>query len=150
MTDTLSCSVDTLLYYKDVDFVFYDRCFNTLSFTRRFAILDTVDPELKNCPKDTSYVITPGKCERTVELIMPEVSDNCTGGKIEIKKIISKQIKSNFEGSYEIPVNPVTLDIGPFTSLEKIPEEILSFNLHFENIDADLSLIHISEPTRPY
>lgn len=137
MSDTLSCSTDTMLYFKDVDFVFYDRCFNTLSFTKRFAIIDNTVPELLNCPEDTSFIIAAGMCERLVGLHMPEVIDNCTGGKIEIKKILSKQINSNVQGSYEIPVNPVTIDLGPFTSLEKTPEEILSFNLHFENIDAD-------------
>ena len=137
MPDTLSCSVDSLLYYKDVDFVFYDRCHNTLSFTRRFAIIDNVDPVLINCPLDTSYIMEPGFCERTVILTMPEVSDNCTGDNLEIKKTITKAISSNVQGSYEIPVNPVTLNIGPFSGLEKIPQEILNFNLHFENIDAD-------------
>ncbi len=137
MNDSLSCSNDTLLYYKDVDFVFRDRCQNAISFTRRFAIIDQDKPVIKTCPQDTSFVIETGKCEKEVQLTMPEVSDNCTGKKIEIIRNITKPIRSNIQGSYEVPVNPVTLEFGPFSAVEKIPVSIDSFKLHFENIDAN-------------
>ena len=115
MPDTLACSVDSLLYFQYVDFVFYDRCFNVVNFTARFAITDDILPEIKTCPKDTSFVLEPGKCEKSVQLQMPEVSDNCSGESFEITKTISNPIKSNVQGSYEIPVNPVTITLGPFS-----------------------------------
>ncbi len=137
MPDTLACSADSLLYFKDVDFVFYDRCFNTLHFTARFAISDLLKPKVTACPKDTIMVMETGFCEKSIVLPMPEVTDNCSGENIEIVKSVSSPIKSTVQGNYEIPVNPVKIDIGPFSNLEKIPSEILNLSLEFENIDAD-------------
>ncbi|MEZ4908342.1 MAG: hypothetical protein R2771_12035 [Saprospiraceae bacterium] len=137
MQDSLSCSNDTLLYYQDVDFVFRDRCQHALVFTKRFAIYDDSAPQIISFPKDTSYILDPDECSEIVVLEMPEALDNCTGKEIEIIRSVTKPIKSQVQGSYTVPVDPVTLNIGPFSESERNPEDILNFNLHFTNNDAD-------------
>ncbi len=135
--DTLACSTDSLLYYKDVDFVFFDRCFNTISFTRRFAIVDVVEPELISCPENISVNIEPDECLKTIELTMPEVDDNCAGKDLKFKKHISKRITSDIQGSLTTPVNPIVLDIGPFAPSETDIVDILDLTISLTNVDAD-------------
>ncbi len=137
MPDTLVCANDTVLYYKDVDFVFFDRCFNTVSFTRRFAMVDIVKPKLHSCPKDTSFVLPADACEMNVKLVMPDVTDNCAGSNIEVNKHIVKTITSPVAGSKTIPVDPVVLEIGPFNPNEVNAVEILSLILDFNKLDAN-------------
>ncbi|HEB61829.1 MAG TPA: hypothetical protein ENI82_01640, partial [Bacteroidetes bacterium] len=95
MMDTLQCDNDTVLYYKDVDFVFYDRCFNTLSFTRRFAIVDVVSPEIIECSPDTVIILPENECNIQVDLTMPSATDNCAGKEIEIDKYLRVRIESD-------------------------------------------------------
>lgn len=137
LPDTLQCNNDTVLYYKDVDFVFYDRCFNTLSFTRRFAIVDVIPPVINSCPGDTVIILDENECNSLVNLVMPQATDNCAGKDIEISKHISKQIFSDVQGSYTVPVNPVILEIGPFNPGELNPLELTELKLSFTNLDAD-------------
>ena len=137
MKDTLQCDNDTILYYKDVDFVFYDRCFNTLNFTRRFAIVDVTSPEITGCPKDTVIILPENECEATVVLQMPDAVDNCAGKEIETVKHIKKRIESDTAGSRTAPVHPVVLDIGPFNSDELNPLELTELKLLFKTLDAD-------------
>ena len=137
LPDTLACSSDTILYYKDVDFVFFDRCFNTLTFTRRFSIVDIVNPEISSCPNDTAYVLPYNECDINVRLSMPDASDNCAGSNIEVKKHIVKSITSAVQGSKTIPVDPVILEIGPFNPNEVNAVEILSLVLDFNKLDAN-------------
>ncbi len=135
--DTLACSTDSLLYYKDVDFVFFDRCFNTISFTRRFAIVDIVEPELISCPENVSVNIESDECLKTIDLTMPEVEDNCAGKNLEFKKHISKRITSEEQGNRTKPVNPVVLDIGPFDPSETDILDIVDLTMALNNIDAN-------------
>lgn len=135
--DTLSCSNDTLIFYKDVDFVFYDNCFNTVHFTRRFAIYDNQKPLIVTCASDTIISLDLDQCSKEVTFKLPTGIDNCTGETIEINKYITKQITSAVQGSYTIPVDPVTINIGPFAQSEKNPIALTDFNLHFERLDAD-------------
>jgi len=137
MTDTLQCDKDTVLYYKDVDFVFYDRCFNTLSFTRRFAVVDVISPQISVCPEDTLIILPQNVCETPVVLTMPDAIDNCAGKEIEITKNLRKEIESDTAGSYTAPVNTVVLDIGPFNPDEFNPSELTELKLSFTNLDAD-------------
>ncbi len=137
MMDTLQCDKDTVLYYKDVDFVFYDRCFNTLSFTRRFAIVDVIAPEITDCPQDTLIVLAPNECETPVMLSMPTAVDNCAGKEIGITKYLRKKIESDTAGSYTAPVNTIVLDIGPFNTNEQNPSKLSELKLSFTNLDAD-------------
>ncbi len=137
LPDTLQCSSDTVLYYKDVDFVFFDRCFNTLTFTRRFSVVDITKPEIHSCPNDTSYVLPADECSMDVRLLMPDVTDNCAGSNIEVNKHIVKTITSPVQGSKTIPVDPVILEIGPFNPNEVNATEILSLVLDFNKLDAN-------------
>lgn len=137
MPDTLECANDTVLYYKDVDFVFYDRCFNTLSFTRRFAMVDIVLPQLESCPSDTSYYLPTGYCDKSVQIQMPEVTDNCAGNSIDVNKEIKKRITSDVQGSPTAPVNTLILEIGPMNSGEYNAVELSDLTLYFNKLDAD-------------
>jgi len=137
LPDTLLCTNDTVLYYKDVDFVFYDRCFNTLSFTRRFAMVDIIKPVIESCPSDVLYILPNGTCDKVVSLEMPNVSDNCAGANIEVKKHIEKKITSDVQGSRNIPVNTVILEIGPINSGETNVVDLIDLKLYFNKLDAD-------------
>ena len=137
LPDTLKCEHDTVIYYKDVDFVFYDRCFNTLNFTRRFAIVDVISPTIKACPQDTVIILPQDQCEVPVSFFMPESTDNCAGRDIEVSKHIHKKIVSDVQGSHSLPVNPLVLDIGPFNSDDLNPVELTELILHFTKLDAN-------------
>lgn len=136
MPDTLVCSNDTVLYYKDVDFVFYDRCFNTVNFTRRFAIVDIIAPIVEVCPQDTIINLMQDECEAMVTLKMPSAKDNCAGKTIEVSKHIIEPIVSAVQGSYNTPVNPVFLEIGPFNPGDN-PVDLIDLTLSFNNMDAN-------------
>ena len=137
MPDTLLCENDTVLYYKDVDFVFYDRCFNTLTFTRRFAIVDVIKPVIDVCPGDTVITLEPDACDVDFLAVMPAAADNCAGKTIEVTKHISQPITSDVQGSETTPVNTVVLDIGPFDANDTGIEALSQLRLFFNNLDAD-------------
>lgn len=136
LPDTLFCSNDTVLYYKDVDFVFYDRCFNTVNFTRRFAMVDIIAPTVEVCPQDTVILLMQDECEVMVSMEMPKANDNCAGAIIEVSKYVIEPIVSAIQGSYTTPVNPVFLEIGPFNPSDN-PVELIDLTLSFNNMDAN-------------
>jgi gliding motility-associated-like protein len=67
----------------------------------------------------------------------PEATDNCTGNALEWDYTRSFPITSQVPGDTEIPVDTLTVSLGPLNLDVLTLDEILSVRLSFFNLDAD-------------
>lgn len=135
----LDCSAPELqvMFRQTVDFVFYDECDNAIVFTRTFSVVDEQAPQFGQCPPDTVLTVAEDECEALYSFTNPVAFDDCTGNALEWTFKRTFIISSEEPGSTTIPVDTLTLMLGPLNLQVLDLEDILSLNLSFFNLDAD-------------
>lgn len=62
----------------DVDFVIYDQCFNTRIINKGFFLIDTIPPQIINCPSDTILYTLEENCGNLYDLPQLQYFDECS------------------------------------------------------------------------
>lgn len=135
----LNCSGtnEMVMFQQEVDFVFYDDCGNAVVYQRNFRVVDDVAPIIEDCPADTSIVLVDEACALEWQIAFPLASDNCTGSPLEWSYQQVFSIHSSEPGATDIPVDTLTISLGPINLDVLDLEDLLSLQLSFYNLDAD-------------
>jgi gliding motility-associated-like protein len=135
----LSCAGndDQVMFRQVVDFVFHDECGNVVVYTREFTVIDDVDPEITECRNDTTLTVPVDECGINFVLDLPQSTDNCTGSELVWSYSQNFTIASAIPGDTEIPVDTLTISLGPIDLFELDLEDLSKLKLSFFNIDAD-------------
>ena len=128
----------TIIRYEEVDFVFFDMCGNSALTSAKFAIIDSVPPEVIDCPTDTIVISTlPGQCEGLVQLNPPFAMDNCANSDTIINSNQSINITSQSPGDDGVPVDSTSIGLST-PGLNNSPAiGGVTLVISFTNIDAD-------------
>jgi gliding motility-associated-like protein len=135
----LNCSATdkTVMFLQEVDFVFYDDCGNAVVHKRSFRVVDDVDPFIEVCPGDSSIILAEDECAVEWEIGYPIASDNCTGSPLEWSYQQVFPIQSSEPGATNIPVDTLSVSLGPINLDVLDLEDLLALQLSFYNLDAD-------------
>lgn len=128
---------DSVMFQKQVDFVFYDDCGNHMSFSRKFQVIDVQLPVFENCPGDTTLTLATDECQLEFTISGLLANDFCGSPVIAQEITQAFMIRSQLPGDQELPVDTTTIRIGPFNLSNLDIDEILELKLDFKNIDAN-------------
>ncbi len=128
---------DSVMYEKNVDFVFYDACGNMLQFSRSFKVMDDQAPVFETCPADTTFTLALDDCQVSFIINGITANDFCESRELhqEITQVFP--IKSQLPGDLQLPVDTTTIQIGPFILADLDIDEILELKMEFNNMDAN-------------
>lgn len=128
---------DSVMYQKEVDFVFYDACGNYIRYTKKFKVLDDEAPVFSDCPADTVLTLATDECQIAYMISGIAATDSCESPVLlqEITQIFP--ISSQLPGDLVLPVDTTTIQIGPFILSNLDINEILELKLVFNNMDAN-------------
>jgi gliding motility-associated-like protein len=122
---------------RAVDFIVSDLCGFADTLRATFSVIDTIAPEILDCPDNIDIPNDPGLCGATINMLPPVFSDVCEQGLQSYTFFQQEPITSNGPfGDLDIPVNDVNIGINVgFSSLTLASNVNVSFVL--ENIDGE-------------
>ncbi len=122
---------------QQVWFVIVDECGNRDSLLRDFVVIDTIPPQLADCPADQVLPTDTGVCSRDFVLEVPTIIENCGSSVSNLIASDTTHLRGPSGMGVNDPVDPVELDIvvpGPLP-FNAFADGLLTLNL--VNIDAD-------------
>ncbi len=150
-----------LIFERIIDVIVMDECGRSDTSQAVFSVFDQTPPVIVSCPVDTIISTTPGDCNATFDLQIPQVEENCSRDTVPYSitgvDTITTSASPGLEG--ETPVDPMffRLPINLPAPVNALNGGLLSIRLrnvdgevnseHFQIFGEDGSLLGISAPT---